>query len=134
MFFWLFVIILVIGVAILIVEDYCGIIPEWGRTIACVTTVVSGIITLILGISLLFYYADIDAAVAENQARYEALVYQMENEIYENDNDLGKKELYDEVREWNEDLAYGKAAMDNFWIGIFYANEVYENFEFIDYK
>lgn len=134
MFFWLFVIILVIGVAILIVEDYCGIIPEWGCTIACVTTAVSGIITLILGISLLFYYANIDAAVAENQARYEALVYQMENEIYENDNDLGKKELYDEVREWNEDLAYGKAAMDNFWIGIFYANEVYENFEFIDYK
>lgn len=134
MLFWLFVIIFVIGVAVLMVENYCEVIPEWGHSIAFVAAWVSGIITLILSIALLFCYTSIDATIAENQARYEALVYQMENEIYENDNDLGKKELYDEVREWNEDLAYGKAAMDNFWIGIFYVNEVYENFEFIEYK
>lgn len=134
MFFWLFVIIFVIGAAVLIVEDYYEVIPEWGCLIAIVATCISGVITLISSIVLLFCYTGIDAEIAENQARYEALVYQMENEIYENDNDLGKKELYDEVREWNEDLAYGKAAMDNFWIGIFYVNEVYENFEFIEYK
>lgn len=134
MLFWLFVIIFVIGVAVLMVENYCEVIPDWGCAIAFVAAIVSGVITLISGITLLFYYTGIDATVAEKQAKYEALVYQMENEIYENDNDLGKKELYDEVREWNEDLAYGKAAMDNFWIGIFYANEVYENFEFIEYK
>lgn len=133
MFFWLFVIIFVIGAAVLIVEDYYEVIPEWGCLIAIVATCISGVITLISSIVLLFCYTGIDAEIAENQARYEALVYQMENEIYENDNDV-KKELYDEVREWNEDLAYGKAAMDDFWIGIFYVNEVFENFEFIEYK
>lgn len=134
MLFWLFVIIFVIGVTVLTVENYYEVIPEWGCSIAFVAAWVSGIITLISSIALLFCYTGIDATVAENQARYEALVYQMENEIYENDIDLGKKEFYDEVREWNEDLAYGKAAMDDFWIGIFYVNEVYENFEFIEYK
>ena len=134
MLFWLFVIIFVIGVTVLIVENYYGVIPGWGCSIALVAAWVSGIITLISSIALLFCYIGIDATVAEKQARYEALIYQMENEIYENDNDLGKKELYDEVCEWNEDLAYGKEVMDDFWIGIFYVNEVYENFEFIEYK
>ena len=41
--------------------------------------------------------------MAKKQQRYNSLVYQLENNLYDNDNDLGKKELYNEVREWNED-------------------------------
>lgn len=68
--------------------------------------------------------------IAENEQRYESLVYQLEHDLYNNDNDLGKKELYDEIREWNEDLAHGKVMQHDLWVGIFYP-DIYDGFEFI---
>ena len=75
----------------------------------------------------------IKGKIASNEQRYEALVYQVENEIYENDNDVGKYELYNQVREWNEDLAEGKAMQNDFWFGIFYP-DIFDKFEFIELK
>ena len=76
---------------------------------------------------------NVDAYVAENQMRYEMLVYQYENDIYDNDNDLGKRDLMEDIQKWNEDLAYNRKAQDDFWVGIFYPN-VYDQFEFIELK
>ena len=73
-----------------------------------------------------------DAMVAAKHKECEALIYQLENNLYDNDNDIGKKELNDEIREWNEDLAYKKAVQRDFWLGIFHPN-VYDQFEFIDF-
>lgn len=69
--------------------------------------------------------------IAENEQRYESLLYQLEHDLYDNDNDLGKKELYNEIREWNEDLAHGKVMQHDLWIGIFYP-DIYDGFEFIE--
>lgn len=63
--------------------------------------------------------------------RHYSLVYQLENNLYDNDNDLGKKELYNQIQEWNEDLAKGKALQNDFWLGAFYP-DVYDQFDFID--
>lgn len=71
-----------------------------------------------------------DASVAKWETQYESLTYQLENNLYDNDNDIGKKELMDEIREWNGNLAYCKEIQRNFWVGIYYPN-VYDNFEFI---
>lgn len=69
------------------------------------------------------------------QKRYEALVYQLENNLYDNDNDndndIGKRELYYEIERWNYDLAYRKAMQNNLWVGIFY-EQIYDDFEFIN--
>ena len=84
-------------------------------------------------------YIGIDAKVSGYQKRYEALTYQYENNFYDNDNDIGKKELVSEIQYWNSDLAYRKTIQRDFWVGIYYPN-VYDQFEFIklnkgvDYK
>ncbi len=73
---------------------------------------------------------DTDAYVASMQQRYEALTYQLDNDVYDNLNDIGKRELYEQVRAWNEDLARRKKLQNSDWVGMFYAN-VYDQFELI---
>ena len=91
------------------------------------------IVAIIMLIVIIFKNTNVDAYVAENQMRYEMLVYQYENDIYDNDNDLGKRDLMEDIQEWNEDLAYYRKAQDDFWVGIFHPN-VYDQFEFIELK
>ena len=74
-----------------------------------------------------------DGTVAKDTARYEMLVYQYENDIYDNDNDLGKRDLMMDIQDWNEDLAYYKKMQHNFWIGI-YIPDVFDEFEYIELK
>lgn len=91
------------------------------------------IVAIIMLIVIIVKNTNVDAYVAENQMRYEMLVYQYENDIYDNDNDLGKRDLMEDIQKWNEDLAYHRKAQDDFWVGIFYPN-VYDQFEFIELK
>ena len=93
----------------------------------------SAIIVIIMTICVIDANTTIDAKIATNEQRYEMLVYQAENEVYNNDNDIGKYGLYNQVQEWNEDLANGKAKQYNFWYGIFYPN-IYDNFDYIKLK
>ena len=137
MLFWLFVIALVIGVVCAVLGwwmyDHTKYDTEWLKTIGWIIIGISAAAILISGIVMLDSYGDADAKIAENHKRYESLVYQLENNLYDNDNDLGKKELYNEIREWNEDLAYYQNIQDNFWFGIFYP-DIFDHFEFIEYQ
>lgn len=92
----------------------------------------STIILVLLVLIIIVIHLMSPGDLAANTARREALVYQIENSMYTNDNDIGKKELLDEIRKFNEDLARGKANVDNVWIGVFYPDKLYENLEFID--
>ena len=94
---------------------------------------ISLIAAIVMLVVIIEANTNVDAYVAENQMRYEMLVYQYENDIYDNDNDLGKRDLMEDIQEWNEDLAYYREAQDDFWVGIFYPN-VYDQFEFIELK
>ena len=97
---------------------------------ATIAVALTFIALFISTIELASVYIGADASVAKWETQYESLTYQLENNLYDNDNDIGKKELMDEIHEWNGNLAYCKKIQRNFWVGIYYPN-VYDNFEFI---
>lgn len=126
MLFFIFVAIFVIGLLAAIATD------EWSDLhLAALCTLAVGVALLVISaIGFATSYIGTDASIAKWETQYESLTYQLENNLYDNDNGIGKKELMDEIREWNEDLAYRKAIQRNFWVGIYYPN-IYDNLEFI---
>lgn len=126
MLFFIFIALFAISVlAVIYTDEMSG----W-RLLATIAVALTLIALLISTIGLASAYIDADASVAKWETQYESLTYQLENNLYDNDNDIGKKELMNEIREWNEDLAYCKKIQRNFWVGIYYPN-VYDNLEFI---
>lgn len=130
MIFWLVLLSLVVslGLAVYVEKrfgDYSGLF--------LVIAFLSFLVSIIMLVVIIVKNTNVDAYVSENQMRYEMLVYQYENDIYDNDNDLGKRDLMEDIQKWNEDLAYHRKAQDDFWVGIFYPN-VYDQFEFIELK
>lgn len=130
MIFWLVVLSIVIclGLAVYLEKRFCDYSGPF-----LVIAIIGFIVAIIILIVIIVENTNVDAYVAENQMRYEMLVYQYENDIYDNDNDLGKRDLMEDIQEWNEDLAYYREAQDDFWVGIFHPN-VYDQFEFIELK
>lgn len=133
MLFWLFLIVLAIGIGLIIWYEYSDQYNDWQLATGAIATVVAGLAVAISIGCFINAYGRADAYVVQHQARYDSLVYQLENDLYDNDNDLGKKELYKEIQGWNEDLAYNKEIQDNFWLGIYYPN-IYDQFEFIELR
>lgn len=138
MLFWLFVIILVVGVITIVLGSWLDSHShyydfEWLKCIGWAIIVLMSLCILISGIIMIDGYAAVDAKVAQNQEIYNSLTYQLENNLYDNDNDFGKKELYNEIQNWNKDVVYYQNIQDNFWLGIYYPN-VFDQFKTIEYK
>ena len=124
MLFIIFVVFLVVGIALKVLYDMLPYVyqREW---MDCLGTVgiffgLVAVITSIgvFGFSLLPAQANLDAL---EQTRT-SLVYQLENNLYDNDNDFGKKELMSEIQSFNESLVFHKKMQRDFWVGIYYAN------------
>lgn len=123
MLFWTFVIISIAGLVLVFAFD----LDNLGVTISAI-----GIFGIIASVVILaINYIGIDGYIARMNTRYETLIYQYENDIYDNDNDLGKRELMVDIQNWNEDLSSGREDQRDFWIGIFVPN-IYDQFEFIE--
>ena len=131
MLFVIFAAILAIGIVVYIVSydrdcDALAVIGMLTFVVGCIAVVISIIV-------MLCSHTGVDGYIAASNARHDALVYQYENDIYDNDNDLGKRELIKDIQNWNEDLARYKENQDDFWIGIYIPN-IYDQFEFIEFE
>ena len=124
MLFWTFVIIIIAGFVLFAFD--------WENLGIAISTI--GIFGIIISVVILaINYIGIDGYIARMNTRYETLVYQYENDIYDNDNDLGKRELMVDIQNWNEDLSSRRERQRDFWIGIYIPN-IYDQFEFIELK
>lgn len=136
MLFWLFVIVLVVGIIATIIGslmyNHTKYDTDWLRFTGIAIIIVMAIAIFISGLTMLDSHSNVDGKVASNKERYKSLTYQLENNLYDNDNDLGKKELYKEIQEWNEDVVYYQNIQDDFWFGIYYPN-IFDQFETIEY-
>lgn len=133
MLFWLFVIVMVVGILLLILDAHFLFDNNLAIDIGMPAAVMGFIAVLVSIVIIIFSNVGLDAKVERCNARYESLVYQYENDIYDNDNDLGKRELMNDIQSWNEDLSYRKKIQDDFWLGIYYPN-IYDQFEKIELK
>lgn len=129
MIFWLaliaFVVFLILAIVFEDSWDY-----GWVGVVSMAASFISGIAVLSMMIAIVIFHVGIEAEIEANKQRYDSLVYQAENRLYENDNDVGKKDIANQIQEWNEDLAKGKALQNDFWVGIFIP-DIYDEFEFI---
>ena len=129
MLFWMTIIVMILG--LLLFE----ILFEHDFEISCVISgVISGLAAIALLIEIIVLavnYIGVDGHIQKLHTRHDMLVYQYENDIYDNDNDLGKRELIEDIQNWNEDLASRKENQDDAWVGIFIP-DIYDQFEFIE--
>ena len=124
MLFWTFVIIIIAGFVLFTYD-----LENLGIAISVIG--IFGIIASVVVLAI--NYIGIDGYIAQMNTRYETLVYQYENDIYDNDNDLGKRELMVDIQNWNEDLSSRRERQRDFWIGIYIPN-IYDQFKFIELK
>ena len=101
-------------------------------SISIVLSVLFFIISAVLGVIAISASVGSESYLASMQEKRNALVYQLENDLYDNDNDLGKKELYSEIIEYNCDVAKGKIMQDNIWVYNLYS-DVYDDLELIEF-
>lgn len=133
MLFIIFVVFLVVGIALKVLYDMLPYVyrREWMDCLGNVG-IFFGLVAVItsigvFGLSLLPAQANLDTL---EQTRA-SLVYQLENNLYDNDNDFGKKELMSEIQSFNESLAFHKKIQRDFWVGIYYAN-IYDDIQLIE--
>lgn len=126
MLFFVFIAILVISLVI-----FCKTSDRYLINAICFTLVLLATIAVVVSLIIMgINYIGVDGYIAKMNTRYYTLVYQYENDIYDNDNDLGKRELMEDIQSWNEDLAANRERQDDFLIGIYWPN-IYNQFEFI---
>ena len=133
MILWISIFVTVICLVIFIISSnkYDGV---WNAisSISLLFSITAFILSIGLGGVSIIARAGADAYLATMQEKRSALVYQLENDIYDNDNDLGKKELYSEITEYNCDIAEGKIKQNNILVYNLYP-DVYDELELIEF-
>lgn len=150
MIFWIFVILTVVGIAVIVATskisgkydyreekntklvDFVYHNDEPIYWISGTTAVISGIVIFCMLIFIIVAQTQADGLRASNEQRYNALVYKAQTEAIRDEFGIVNKEYIDEVQAWNEELAKNQSYEHNFWIGIFYPKRAYDGFEIID--
>lgn len=142
MWFLIFVIVFAVGVGLIVVgkmdwdrekNRFLYYNDESIRIAGWITSVLSGVVALVMLICIICAHTNVEARLEENREVYNALTYKMESTSCRDEFGFLSKEVIDEVQDWNQDVRYYQSAQDDFWVGIFIPN-VYDEFKTIDYE
>lgn len=117
----------------LIVSIILAIYAEEWSVAEIVFQTIGAILATVLACSffiLIIVYSTVDGDTVRNIQRYESLVYQVETSMFENDNDIAKKELVNQIQGWNEGFEYNRAMRNNVWFGLFFP-DIYDHCAYI---
>ena len=117
----------IIGLVLMKIEFDDAAITLW--TLGVIILFILGII----GIVIFLTHQSMEADCAGMKETYTSLQYQVDNHMYNNTNEVGKKELFDQITEWNRSLKKVKILSKNKWFSVFYPID-YEQFDYISYE
>lgn len=133
MIFWLFVGVLMASIVLLWLNDRF----DWDCDILCgvafVSCVLSSIVAVIMLMVVVFNNVSAAGTAASLRSDYEVLSYQYNNNMYDNDNDIGLQSLMENIQEYNSTISDGRALQNDYWMGIFYP-DIYDDLELIELK
>lgn len=132
MLFFIFLTVLFVGVV-------CTVIYFRPSTSADSTLGDIGVGSLVIGLAgvlvsigcICGFQLTAEAKLDSLEVERASLVYQYENDLYDNDNDVGKKELMTEIQDFNASLVWHKRLQRDAWVGIYVPN-IYDDLEVID--
>ena len=101
---------------------------------ASIIALIAGIVAAIMLGCIVEAHVNLDAKVAKYEEQYNALVYKVESPNCRDEFGFVNKEIIDEIEDWNAMVVGWNYSRKDFWVGIFYPNNAYEQFEVIDYK
>lgn len=93
---------------------------------SAVIAIFAGFALVVCSIVSICIYSSADATAAEYNVERQSLIYQFKNNLYDNDNDLGKKDLYDQITEYNKDIVSGRELHSKFLTECFYPDIYYD--------
>lgn len=86
-----------------------------------VTAIIAGVIAVIMFLVIVIMHMPAPMDIAKAEAYRDTLIYEFTNDVYSDNGDdvVGKKELYNQIREFNAQVASDRRAAKDFWVGIF---------------
>lgn len=121
-----------LGLFVLYKCDY-EIIPAIFGFISIAVGAIGLIVSIFLTIIIITENVAPEGQKIKWETRYDFLVYQLEEIKYDNLIDNNRKELMDDIQDYNVAIQKGKLYQNNFWLGIFYA-DIYDDLPLIELK
>jgi NADH:ubiquinone oxidoreductase subunit 3 (subunit A) len=86
-----------------------------------VTAIIAGVVVIIMLLVIAINCMATPMTIAAREADRETLMYEFTHDVYSDNGDdvVGKKELYNQIRDFNTQLASDHRAAKDFWVGIF---------------
>lgn len=134
-------IVVLITISILLFGIFCAFYSDhsrhsWPDICSNLCLSLGGIALVIELAVILSMNANPIGAQAAMEAKRETLIYQMENETYKNDNNVGTTELFSSIAEYNGKVLKIQAGRKNPWTNWFYVpyGDDLELIDLEDYK
>ena len=134
-------IVVLITIAILLFGIFCTFYMNYSRhswpdVCSALFSSLGGIALVIELVAIVVPHANAIGDQAAMEAKRETIIYQMENETYKNDNNVGTTELFSSIAEYNGKVLKIQAGRKNPWINWLYVpyGEDLELIDLEDYK